>query len=533
MNTNPEIDRDGKLKYFNLGLKTGQKNNLSPTTELNCSKKSKIHQNWKIWRFLIVICLTNANFFLLTNGKATATITSAYCQLSQEEVNKKQQLRQQALQGNSQAKTQYQAIVKSHGEILQQCRAKNWIKEQAIWLRTYPCDVREGSFDLVFDRIVDRGYNVVYLEVFFDGQVLIPQAENRTPWQSVVRFKGYENVDLMSEAIEKAKARGIKIYAWLFSMNYGYSYAQLSNRQSALARNGKGQNSLEFVLDGSQTFIDPYSPQAQSDYYNLLKSVLKRPFDGVLFDYIRYPKGSGTDSVVGSVKDLWIYSESSKAALLNRAQNQQGRYLIEKYVTNGKISFKDITEIERLYSDESTPLWQGRSPSANEPKDSAQTKLQRWSGELWTLAVGHAAQGVLDFLNFISDPVLQRRLAAGAVFFPEGNGIVGNRGFDSRLQAWDRFPSSLEWHPMSYAICSDGSCIADQVKKVLNSAPSGTKVVPVLAGVWGGEYEKHPSLEIQMEALRKKLPQINAVSHFAFSWIEREVDRGRRSCKIE
>jgi hypothetical protein len=483
--------------------------------------------------FLLLICLTDINFFLFSHNLTASAKTSAYCQFSQDEVDRKKQLQQAALQGDDRAKTQYREILQNHSQILQKCRAQNWIKEQAIWLRLYPCDAKEGNLDRVFDRIVDRGYNVVYLETFFDGQVLIPQAENKTPWQSLVRTKGYENVDLMAKSIEKAKERGIKIYSWLFAMNYGYTYAQLPNRQSALARNGKGQNSLEFVLDGSQTFIDPYSPQAQSDYYYLLQSVLKRPFQGVLFDYIRYPKGSGTNSIAAKVKDLWIYSEFSQETLFNRAQNNKGKYLIEKYVTNGAISLKDIADIDRLYPDEPTPLWQGRNPAENEPKESAQTKLQRWSGELWYLTVGHAAQGVLDFLNFISNPVQQKGLAAGAVFFPEGNNVVGDRGFDSRLQAWDRFPASLEWHPMSYAICSNGDCIADQVKKVLNSAPAGTQVLPVLAGVWGEEYEKHPSLEIQMEAIRKRLPQIRGMSHFAFSWIERDLDRERRACKLQ
>lgn len=484
-------------------------------------------------RFLLLICLTDLNFFLFSHSLGASAKTSAYCQFSQDEVDRKKQLQQAALQGDDRAKTQYRKIIQNHREILQKCRSQNWIKEQAIWLRLYPCDVKEGNLDRVFDRIVDRGYNVVYLETFFDGQVLIPQAENRTPWQSLVRTKGYENIDLMAKSIEKARERGIKIYAWLFAMNYGYTYAQLPNRQSALARNGKGQNSLEFVLDGSQTFIDPYSPQAQSDYYALLQSVLKRPFQGVLFDYIRYPKGSGTNSIAAKVKDLWIYSEFSQETLFNRAQNNKGKYLIEKYVTNGVISLKDIADIDRLHPDEPTPLWQGRNPAENEAKESAQTKLQRWSGELWYLTVGHAAQGVLDFLNFISTPVQQKGLAAGAVFFPEGNNVVGDRGFDSRLQAWDRFPASLEWHPMSYAICSNGDCIADQVKKVLNSAPVGTQVLPVLGGVWGEEYEEHPSLEIQMEAIRKRLPQIRGMSHFAFSWIERDLDRERRACKLQ
>lgn len=127
---------------------------------------------------------------------------------------------------------------------------------------------------------------------------------------------------------------------------------------------------------------------------------------------------------------------------------------------------------------------------------------------------------------------MQRQgLTAGAVFFPEGNQIVGRGGYDSRLQAWDKFPPSLEWHPMSYAICGNASCIVNQVKRVVEMAPPETKVAPVLAGYWGKSYNNRPSLEEQMQGIRAAFPQINSVSHFGFSWIEPEFDKERKFCQ--
>ena len=112
-------------------------------------------------------------------------------------------------------------------------------------------------------------------------------------------------------------------------MNFGYTYAQRPDRQEALARNKLGQNTLTYVQDRSQAFIDPYSRQAQADYYGLVQEVLERQPDGILFDYIRYPRGIGGQSYVYSVKDLWIYGKSSLNALFERADNSKGLALIE------------------------------------------------------------------------------------------------------------------------------------------------------------------------------------------------------------
>jgi hypothetical protein len=449
--------------------------------------------------------------------------TTGYCQLSADAIAQKEMLFKSALEGKADAQKAYGEMVQQHAQQLRQCRARTWPQEQAIWLRMYPCDVRAGAIERILDRIVSRGYNAVYVETLGDSQVLLPPANNPTPWDTVVKTPGAENVDLLAQAIEKGRARGLKVYAWMFTMNFGYAYAQRRDRQNILARNGQGETSLAVVDDQSQAFIDPYHPQAQEDYVRLLAEVLKRRPDGVLFDYVRYPRGTGTRSTVDDVKDLWIFGEASRQALYNRAQNNKGRALIEKYIEQGKITADDVVAVNNTYPDEDAPQWQGRSSSS--------ASVQQLNWDLWQLSVAHAAQGVVDFVSLAAYYVERQGLPAGAVFFPEGNQVVGRGGFDSRLQAWDKFPPSIEWHPMSYAICGNANCIVDQVKRVLNSASSQTKIAPVLAGLWGKSYNNRPSLEEQMQALRATSPQVSSISHFAFSWIEPEVDKERRFCQ--
>ncbi len=497
---------------------------------LPCNKLGII----KVIPTLVASLLFSSNLLILEAlTKSANAANSPYCRFTHQQTSKKEQLLAAYLEGDSQAGEQYRLLIQQHAIQLDECRQYTWPREQAIWLRLYPCDASAGSLDSVLDHIVNLGYNQIHLEVFYSGQVLLPSQDNPTPWTSVVNSPGTENVDLLKQAIIKGRQRGLKVYAWLFTMNFGYDYFQKTGRQDALARNGRGEDSLTFLSDRSEAFIDPYNRQAQIDYYHLVQKVLQREPDGILFDYIRYPRGSGRKSFVRNVRDLWIYSSGSLQALLQRAENKKGRALIEKYVRQGTINPKDILQIDRSYPQENIPAWQGRKINPKEKNMSLSERHLRLQSELWFLTVAHAAQGVIDFLTFVANPAKKQQIPPGAVFFPGGNRLVGQGGFDSRLQAWDKFPSFLEWHPMAYSVCGNTNCIVNEVKTVLNAAPKGTKVTPALAGLWGDTYRNHPSLESQMEALRKATPEINSVSHFAYSWQQPERDRKRRFCKLQ
>lgn len=490
-----------------------------------CLKEAQKRQ--RLCRGAIAALLTGSSLVSQSGWQQSVQAqTLNYCQLSNEAIAQKENLRIGALKGNKDSENRYKDLLKQHADYLRQCRQTTWPNTQAIWLRLYPCDVRSGAMDEIMDRIVNRGYNEVYVEVFYDGQVLLPKFDNSTAWPSVVRTPGSEKVDLLAQAIQKGHERGLRVYAWLFTMNFGYSYSQRPERQRALARNGRGETSLSFVKDGSQVFIDPYNQQAKTDFYQLVQSVIKRRPDGILFDYIRYPRGSGNDSVITKLEDLWIFSDAAKQALYNRALNNKGRELIQRYLRQGSISASDLESVNNLYPDEETPLWQGRTPSQDET-----LATLRW--QLWQLCVAHAAQGVLDFLSLATLTAQRGGVKAGAVFFPDANRAVGRGGYDSRLQAWDRFPNSIEWHPMSYGVCGTTSCIEDLVKRVTDRASAGTQVIPALAGVWGRSVSNRPSLEAQMQALRQRVPQVNSVSHFAYSWQDPQFDRDRKFCQLQ
>ncbi len=478
---------------------------------------------------------------LVGPGAAVAEKFPVYCQQTAAAIAQKEQLRKAAIAGNKDAQKKYDAVLKQHGDRLRKCRQQAWPQEQAIWIRLYPCDAKPGVLEAVLDRIVDRGYNQVYLESFYSGKVLLPANKNPTPWPSVLAGSGNDNVDLLARVIQKGQQRGLKVHSWVFGLNFGANYVRRPDRQSTLARNGLGQTSLNANIQGGlsvdfgqynpdEVFVDPYSPQARQDYAVMLGAIAQRKPSSVLMDYIRYPRGYGAASVASKVQDLWVYGEASQQALLNRAQNSYGASLLQRYLSQGRLKLEDFQALQPLPGDRN-PLWQGIAPVMNAKQMTSGQQVGQIQDELWRLSVAHAAQGVVDFVNDAIAVNRQHGLRTGVVFFPEGNQRVG-QGFDSRLQLWDRFSSSPEWHPMAYGVCGNTGCIMQQIKRVLDNAPPGVQVKPVLAGIWQRPTSNRPSLEDQMQVLRYMAPQLNSVSHFAFSWQEPGSDRDRKACAI-
>ncbi|MEN9241502.1 MAG: hypothetical protein Q6K55_04340 [Thermostichus sp. DG02_3_bins_51] len=536
----------------------------------------------------------------------TTASLNAFCQQPPAEVARKAQRRQQAGQSD-QAWAEYTQILADHRAALISCRSQRWPQIQAIWVRLHPCDANAGVLDQVFDQVVNLGYSRVFIETFYDGRSILPELD--FPGETGIAPSIQPNADLLQLALKAARQRGLSAYAWVFSLNLGYNYGQRADRQAVLARNGRGMTTvwdpttakLEDLGSPDEVFVDPFHPQARADFAALITRLLRRQPDGVLFDYIRYPRGSGGASLATTVKDLWIYGEAARQAYLDLAENPAGRVLLERYLAQGYVTVSDVLQLDALYGEEPrwrrpgdpNPNWQGipsqesalalqglngRAPAQatsinlvdtegepdlapsrdpdleaehgdTQPEDlenfleeaeptpsptptaNAATRQERWQQELWLLSLDFARQGVLEYLNQAANLVQAHGIPAGAVFFPDGNQQVGE-GFDSRLQPWDRFNPTMEWHPMAYAKCEDASCVVQQVERVLTVASPNTFVCPAIAGLWGQSQRQRPPLEVQIAELARRLPQLPCVSHFALSWIEPELERNRRTCQL-
>jgi hypothetical protein len=243
--------------------------------------------------------------------------------------------------------------------------------------------------------------------------------------------------------------------------------------------------------------------------------------------------------VADSVDDLWIYGQASRDALLKRATNHQGKELIQRYISRGYLTDGDLAEVSTRYPTEVEPLWQNHTPlpplAAKQTPLSTATRRSQLQTELWQLTVNHAMQGVLDFVSLAVAQVQPMGLGSGIVFFAEGNQTIGTGGYDSRLQAWERFPPTATWHPMAYGICGHSDCILDSIRRVLTLEPGSPRplIMPAIAGVWGQTIDNRPALETQMEAIHQNLPEINGLSHFTWAWQDADFDRQRKFCYLK
>ncbi len=440
-----------------------------------------------------------------------------YCGFDPPSIEQKRELLQRAIKGDKGAQLQYQAILSNHSDRLKQCRQTSWLKTQALWIRLYPCDSKPGNLDQILDNVVNYGYNRLYVNAFYDGRVLLPHQDNPTVFPSVVGPK-HPQVDLLAEVIKKGRERGIKVYAWVFTLNFGPSYSKRTDRQGALARNGFGETNLQDPraipeeAGVSHIFIDPYNPRAQQDFKNLLFAISQRQPDGILFDYIRYPHR--TQRITHDVRDLMIYGYISAQTLLARAQSTLGQALIYDYLKDGKVS-RPVPP--------GTKLWQlpnGKQVVANGGD---------LNQDLWHLVTEHARWGVT---NFLSKSAHSQPMPTGAVFFPYANRNFPE-GVDPRLQPWERFTMVQEWHPMLYSACGRGECIINELARVMANLPPGIEICPAIAGFWGNALGQRIPLEAQLSALRTAYPTLNCISHFAYSWLDLKSDRERRSCKLD
>jgi hypothetical protein len=467
------------------------------------------------------------------------------CAVSTIEIGRKNDLRKLSVKDPASVQL-YQAIVQRHGEQLNDCRDRTWPQTQAVWLRVYANDAKPGVLEDVLDRIVNRGYNQVFVEVFYDGRVLLPVANNPTPWKSVTAEaveSGEVSAehDIWAETVRLGHERGLKVYGWAFTLNFGYGYSELRDRQAVFARNGNNETSIAnsqfdpeevaggkaFYLDAYEPdhlFIDPYHPQAQADLTAAVEALMQAQPDGMLFDYVRYPTTFGKDTLIDNVKQLWIYGNASRQALLNGLPNAATKQIMSVYLDKGAVTAADVIEAEAKYDNLLIPGAPKSMPE--DPQKSAAIA----ENLLWQIAVNHAYQGVVKFLNTVSLPLQQNNTPIGTVFFPGGNRNVGQT-YDARMQPWHLFPATMQRHPMTYAICDDGVCVAKQVEQVVKTSSPETLVCPVLAGTWGQKFGGHPSFETQMQAIAavNDPNQVNCISHFVYAWMEPESDKQRKA----
>ncbi|HBN07936.1 MAG TPA: hypothetical protein DD435_04550 [Cyanobacteria bacterium UBA8530] len=167
---------------------------------------------------------------------------------------------------------------------------------KAVWIRPYLKDATENKVKEVFDNVQGLGAKNVYLETFWGGQTIFPSK------QFPQRFPG---VDLLETYRKEAKTRGMKLYSWIHSNDFGKAYADRFPEDLALDGFGKTSQATE----PHSWMVSPALPQVRERLANLAYELCQRS-DGVILDYIRYPvriKGDDVDESPDP-RNFWGYN---------------------------------------------------------------------------------------------------------------------------------------------------------------------------------------------------------------------------------
>ncbi|MBE9031065.1 hypothetical protein IQ266_15125, partial [filamentous cyanobacterium LEGE 11480] len=197
----------GRVDFMGLGFWHGDR--ISGTAKQPGTQQRQLTYLKHIGAISGSLLIASSSISTMAVAPAQAQF-APYCQQTLEAITEKENLRQAMRKGNRKAEKKYRNLVTDHARHLTACRKQNAFRTQGIWLRLYECDVRPGRIEETLDRIVERGYNEIFVETFYNGMVLLPKADNPTEWQSVLQSRGLEKRDLLAEVIKKGRERGLK-----------------------------------------------------------------------------------------------------------------------------------------------------------------------------------------------------------------------------------------------------------------------------------------------------------------------------------
>lgn len=179
------------------------------------------------------------------------------------------------------------------------------IQRRGLWIRPYRGDLTGMDVLEVLDNAQRMGITEIYVETFQNGTLHYRSPSGLFP-------PATPGVELLNVYSREARKRGMKVYAWLHTLNFGKAYGEAHPEQ--LVRDGFGRTS-----DASEKpswRVSPSHPEVRRRL-NLMAWELASSglVDGIQLDYIRYPVRL-VDGDIDSTPDprnFWGYSEHQLA----------------------------------------------------------------------------------------------------------------------------------------------------------------------------------------------------------------------------
>lgn len=180
------------------------------------------------------------------------------------------------------------------------------IEGRAVWHR--PKEQNIEAIQNTLQQLKDSGFNVLYLETFFNGHVIFPTDSAITSQNPLFVGKTYgeHGSDILRAFVEEAKKYDIEVHSWVhdFYVGYqGYGSVILDAKPEWELLNYQG-NRETTKEGGIYYFMDPSNPEVRQFLLDMyLHIVSDYDVAGIQLDYIRYP--------VGDYKNDWGFNVSS------------------------------------------------------------------------------------------------------------------------------------------------------------------------------------------------------------------------------
>jgi uncharacterized lipoprotein YddW (UPF0748 family) len=184
---------------------------------------------------------------------------------------------------------------------------------RGLWVR--PTEKTRSDVINTLDQIAAAGYNLVYLETFWNGYTIFP-SETATRYGIEAQYPQFAGIDLLQVYVEEAHARGIELHAWVEDFFVGSDEVggagpilKVYPQWAAVEREDVGKPGPQpSAQEKGYYFLDPAIPEARGYLLDLYTEMLQRyEIDGVHLDYIRYP-------ISLPVQNSFSYSDYSRNA---------------------------------------------------------------------------------------------------------------------------------------------------------------------------------------------------------------------------
>ena len=208
---------------------------------------------------------------------------------------------------------------------------------RAVWVTTnyrldWPSEIddeesQKEELEEIFENIKAQNLNTIYFQVRNSGKVLF-----HSVYESFLPFFAGENnnqpnYDPAQYAIDLAHEKGLKIHAWVNMVRCYSRNGYIENIDSSHLINKHPGWVIKHSEGKSISYwLDPGLPEARKYLVNILAEIVsKYNFDGIQYDFIRYPGRNFDDDfsyyAYGEEKDRDDWRRENINKLLDEAQS--------------------------------------------------------------------------------------------------------------------------------------------------------------------------------------------------------------------